>query len=105
MRNRAVRRTLVLSLLWLFIAAVVLRFRDVLLPFGVAVLLAFILEPLVELLSTMRVRGKTIPRVGAIIGIYLVMICLLSLFGTWTTQQVGRELAGLAKVRQTVVAD
>jgi predicted PurR-regulated permease PerM len=105
MRNRAVRRTLVLSFLWIFMAAVLVRFRDVLLPFGIAVLLAFILEPLVELLSTMRFRGRTVPRVGAIIGIYAVLVCMLSIFGTWTTQQVGRELAGLAKVRQTVVAD
>jgi putative heme transporter len=105
MRNRAVRRTLVLTVLWMFIAAVLLRFRDVLLPFGVAVLLAFILEPLVDLLSTMRIRGRTLPRVASIIGIYAVLICVFSLFGTWTTQQVGRELSGLAKVRETIVAD
>ncbi len=105
MRNRAVRRTLVLTCLWLFIGGVLFRFKEALLPFGVAVLLAFILEPLVDLLSTLRVRGRTVPRVFAIIGIYLVLLCLFSLFGTWTTQQVGRELAGLAKVRQTVVAD
>jgi putative heme transporter len=105
MRNRAVRRTLVLTFLWIVIGLILFRFRDALLPFGVAVLLAFIFEPLVDLLSTMRIRGRTLPRVAAIVGIYAVLICLFSLFGTWTTQQVGRELSGLSKMRQTVVAD
>lgn len=105
MRNRAVRRTLVLTVLWLFIMGILFRFRSVLLPFGLAVLLAFIIEPLVEVVATRRIRGRPIPRIGAIIGIYAVLIALLSLFGTWSAQQVGRELAGLADVRKTIVED
>lgn len=105
MRNRAVRRTLVLTLLWLFIMGVLFRFRSVLLPFGLAVLLAFILEPLVELVAKLKIRGRTIPRIGAIIGIYALLIGFLSVFGTWSAQQVGRELVGLADVRKTIVAD
>lgn len=105
MRNKRVRRTLVLSLLWLFVAVVLVRFRFVLLPFGVAVLIAFIIEPLVAAVSKRNIAGKPIPRIVSIISIYLVGIGLGAVFSTWTLAQIGDELAGLTKMSKSVVTD
>jgi predicted PurR-regulated permease PerM len=107
MRNRAVRRTLVLSFLWLFIAVVLVGFHVVLLPFGLAILLAFIIEPIVDFLSSREVgRAKRrVPRVLSVVGIYAVLVTFLAFFGTWTVEQVARELAGISEVSKTLVDD
>jgi predicted PurR-regulated permease PerM len=93
LRNPSVRRTLILGGLWAFVGLVLVWFRAVLLPFGLAVLLAFILEPVVENATTRTVRGRPVPRVAAILSIYAVVAVFLYLFGSWTLPQIGREMA------------
>lgn len=105
MRNPRVRRTLTLSLLWLFLAAVLLRFHFALLPFGLALLIAFILEPLVHALSSREIRGRRVPRIACILAIYVVVGGGLTLFGTWAVAQIGRELAGLGSVTKAMVGE
>ena len=105
LRNPAIRRSLTLTVLWIFVGVVLVRFRQVLLPFALALLLAFILEPLVDNLSQRKVRGRPIPRAAAIISIYLLMGLMLALFGTWAASQVGTELAGVGKVMKSLVVE
>lgn len=105
MRNRRVRRTITLTFLWLFLAFVLFRFRDVLLPFGLAFLLAFILDPVVDFLSTKRIARRRFPRAAWIIAIYIIVGGFLAFFGSWAVAQIGRELAGLTQVSKTIVGD
>lgn len=105
LRNPDVRRSLTLTLLWVFVGAVLFRFRQALLPFALALLLAFILEPLVDWLSAQRIKDRKIPRIVSIIGIYLVFIGLFSTFGTWAVTQIGRELAGVGKVTRSMLVE
>ncbi len=92
-------------MLWIFIAVVLVRFRQVLLPFGLAVLLAFILDPLVNLICARKLAGRRINRATAIIGIYLVFGSLFAVFGTWAVSQVGSELAGIGNVTRSMITD
>lgn len=105
LRNPGVRRSLTLTALWIVIGVVLVRFRQVLLPFGLAVLLAFILDPLVNLISKRKVAGRQINRATAIIGIYVVCGGLLTVFGTWAATQVGSELAGIGGVTRVMITD
>lgn len=104
-RNPRVRRALILTLLWVFMGVVLVRFRAVLLPFALALLLAFIVDPLVELLSRQQVRGKNIPRGVAIIGLYLVFGTVLWIFGSWAVSQVAKETAGLGRVTKSLLVE
>ncbi len=105
LRTPRIRSTLTLSALWLFIGAILVRFRAVLLPFGLAMLLAFIIEPVVDGIARRHVLGKRIPRVAALMGIYLLGFLLALSLGSWSVQQVGRELRGLGSVSTTLVED
>lgn len=104
MRNPRVRRTVILLFLWGFIALTLAHFRFVLLPFGLAVLLAFILAPAIDFIGRRRVRGRPIPRVVAVLGLYAVGLLVLSVFLAWAGAQVGRELAGVGGVTKTLIA-
>lgn len=105
LRNSGVRRSLILTLLWIFIGVVLVKFRQVLLPFSLALLLAFILEPLVDMISHRKVAGRNVPRGAAIIAIYLAFGLTFALFGTWAASQIGRELAGMGKATKALVVE
>jgi predicted PurR-regulated permease PerM len=64
----------------LFCILVVYIFRDVVLPFLFAILVAYILAPLVDRISRVRIGRRTVPRAVAVIILYLNIIAALSLF-------------------------
>jgi len=104
LRNPSVRRTLILSALWLFAFAVLFSFRAVLLPFGIAVLIAFIIEPVVERTSRLRLRGRRVPRVAAVLSIYAASFVALYVFLSFTIPQIGHEFAKFpTQLRQVIV--
>jgi predicted PurR-regulated permease PerM len=102
-RNARVRRTLILSTLWIFIAVVLIFFRLVLLPFGLAVLLAFIIEPIVTFISSRKLFGKAISRVAAVLSIYVVLGLFAWAFGSWAVGQLSREVAKLGALSTRIV--
>ena len=104
-RSPRVRQSLTLIGLWAFLVAVLAHFRTALLPFGLALLLAFIVEPAVDWLAHQHFRGRRVPRPAAIIGIYIVSLSLLGVLGSWAASQVGRELAGLGRVSTAFVSE
>lgn len=56
-----------------FVAVLVLS-RAVLLPFVLGVLLAYVLDPVVEASMRVRVAGRAMPRWGAVLAIYVTLI-------------------------------
>ncbi|MCB9655001.1 MAG: AI-2E family transporter [Deltaproteobacteria bacterium] len=105
LRNPRVRRTIILTLLWLFIGTVLALFMEVLLPFGLAVLLAFIMEPAVSWATQRRIRGRPVPRIAAILAIYLVIGTSTAIMGSWGVAQVGRELVGVGALSRTFLKE
>jgi len=64
----------------LFCVFVVYTFREVALPFLFAILVAYILAPLVDRFERVKVRGKPFPRGLAVIILYINIIAILSIF-------------------------
>ena len=61
------RRLIILGALWLFILGVLFGFREVVLPFAAAALIAFLIAPAVNRLHQFAIRGRHLPRWGAIL--------------------------------------
>lgn len=91
------KRFYILAGLWVAIAAVLVLFHEVLLPFASAALIAYLVHPLVTRISRLRVRGWQVPRWVAILCIYAVFFLLLYLFFVAMVPQLYRELARISR--------
>lgn len=87
------RRLLTLGALWLFIVAVLVFFRGVVLPFAGAALIAYLVAPAVDRITRLRVRGHAVPRWVAILFIYFAFFVGVYLFVVGFFPQIYRELA------------
>lgn len=68
-------------LIWGSVAlGVTLLFRAVLLPFFLAVVLAYVFEPIVAWLERRRVGARTLPRWAAVVGLYVLLLVGLGVF-------------------------
>ncbi len=56
------------------VAAVIVASRAVLLPFVLGVLLAYVLHPVVGALTRVSVRGRSVPRWVAVLGLYVTLV-------------------------------
>ena len=65
-----------------FVVAILYAFRDVILPFVLALLVAYILAPGVRQLERVRPGGYKVPRFVWIIMVYVVLLGLIGLFFT-----------------------
>jgi len=79
----------------LFCVLIVYLFRAVALPFLFAILVAYILAPVVNRFSQIRVRGRPFPRWLAVIVLYLNIIAVLSLFIGYFIPKLSGDLARL----------
>ncbi|HVZ87600.1 MAG TPA: AI-2E family transporter [Polyangia bacterium] len=79
----------------LFCVLVVFIFREVVLPFLFAILVAYILAPLVDRFSRLRVGGKPFPRAAAVIILYVNIIAALSLFIGYFVPKLSGDFARL----------
>src|SRR5258706_159542 len=79
----------------LFCIFVVYLFRDVALPFLFAILVAYILAPLVDRLGRLKVGGRAFPRALAVILLYINIIAALSLFIGYFIPKLSGDFARL----------
>ncbi len=79
----------------LFCLLIVFLFREVVLPFLFAILVAYILAPVVERFSRLRVGGKPFPRAAAVIILYVNIIAALSLFIGYFVPKLSGDFARL----------
>jgi len=79
----------------LFCVLIVFLFREVVLPFLFAILVAYILAPIVDRMSTLRVGGKPFPRAAAVIILYVNIIAVLSLFIGYFVPKLSGDFARL----------
>jgi predicted PurR-regulated permease PerM len=97
---RTWRRTVFLSLSALAAVFVIVAAREVMLPFILALVIAYVLTPLVA-----WVEAKRAPRGLAIILVYVVVLGSLYGFIRLTAPRVGQELAGLRGEIPNMVAE
>lgn len=86
------RHTIFLSATGALVVAVLVLAHSVLLPFVLALVIAYVLEPLVA-----WVEAKRVPRAAAIILVYVVVLGTLGVFVRFTAPRVGQELASLRR--------
>jgi putative heme transporter len=91
------QRLLILAGLWLFVALVLVTFRSVLLPFIIAALIAYLVQPLVRRITRVQVRGRFVPRWVAILLIYALFFLGVYVFFVALLPQLYRELARISR--------
>ena len=79
----------------LFCVLIVFIFREVVLPFLFAILVAYILAPIVDRKSRLRVGRKPFPRAAAVIVLYVNIIAVLSLFIGYFVPKLSGDFARL----------
>ncbi len=79
----------------LFCVLIVYLFREVALPFIFAILVAYILAPVVERFGRLRVGGKPFPRAAAVIILYVNIIAILSVFIGYFVPKLSGDFARL----------
>jgi len=79
----------------LFCVLVVYLFRAVALPFLFAILVAYILAPLVNRFSRIRIRGRPFPRGLAVIVLYVNILAVLGLFIGYFIPKLSGDFARL----------
>src|SRR6516164_3968709 len=93
------RRPVFFALSGLVAAIVIVAARDVMLPFILALVIAYVLTPLVAWVERFRVR-----RGGAILIVYIVVLGSLGIFVRAAAPRVGQELSGLRREIPAMVA-
>ena len=97
-RSRTVAWLRRFAKLWgfaLFCIFVVYTFREVALPFLFAILVAYILAPVVDRFERVKIRGKPFPRGLAVIILYINIIALLSVFIGYFIPRLSGDFARL----------
>jgi predicted PurR-regulated permease PerM len=80
-----------------FFLVILIVFREVLVPFIVAVVLAYVLNPAVEWIHRRPIRKRYIPRWTAVLLIYLMLFGALGIFVTTMLPRLGVETAALVR--------
>jgi predicted PurR-regulated permease PerM len=78
-------------LLWASALVVILLAREVLLPFVMAALAAYVIDPVIARLARLQLRTVTCPRWAAVVAVYLTLGLVIWLVGVSILPQVYRE--------------
>jgi predicted PurR-regulated permease PerM len=91
------RRYLAPSLLLAALVLILIAFRRVLVPFLIAIIIVYLIEPLVKRLNRIRLAKRIgMPRWAAVVSVYLVFFGVVSVLGLLVVPPLAREVARLA---------
>ena len=90
-------RQLVLLILWIAALSVLIVFRSVVLPFAGAALIAYLVAPLVDRISKLKIGTRPIPRWVAILTIYAGFFLAVYLAFIALVPQLYREVARISR--------
>lgn len=88
----------------LFCIFIVYTFREVALPFMFAILVAYILAPVVDRFERVKIRGKPFPRGLAVIILYINIIAVLSIFIGYFIPRLSGDFARMFREAPQLVA-
>jgi predicted PurR-regulated permease PerM len=90
----------VTAVVWLMVLAVAVIAWPVLLPFVLALLAAYVIDPLIARIARVRLRNRTVPRAAAVLLVYLVLGFLAYLGAVSIIPAIYREaMRGLVELR------
>lgn len=100
------RRRRVFFAVWgVLILGTLLLFRGVLLPFFLAAVVAYVLTPVVSMLERIELRGRRLPRWGAVISVYALLLGMLSALVLVGAPRLAAEMQKLARDVPSAVAE
>ncbi len=106
---RAVAKVVLVALFYaalaLLLAIVILHTRTTLQWVAAAIFLALALDPAVGVLQRIRIAGRSLPRVIAILAVYLVFLAGLVFLILHVFPPIAKDIEGLAKTLPTYVSD
>ena len=88
----------------LVLLATVIVFRAVLMPFALAIVIAYVLAPVAAQLQKIRIAKWQLPRWVAVLGMYLVLLASLGIFTALGAPRLVREIEGLTREMPQLVA-
>ena len=97
------RGNAMLGMLWLTIVLILVTVREVLLPFLLAIFLAYLLQPLVRRVRQVKIKGRTLPPALATVSLYLIFVIVMTVLVRLTFPQVAQELVKLGKLSTTTI--
>lgn len=97
MRRQWFKRLAILVGTGTFLTIILIIFHEVLVPFVVAVVLAYVLHPVVQWLHTRRIGSRYMPRWAAVLILYAVLFGVLSVFATTLLPRLGAETTALVR--------
>jgi len=101
LRDPKVRLWTLTGILWALALILLVLARDVLLPFVLAALAAYVIDPVIVRLSRLQLRGVVAPRWAAVVAVYLALGLAIWLVGVSILPQVYREaLRALGQARE-----
>jgi predicted PurR-regulated permease PerM len=98
------RRRWFLSISGVIIVIAVVAFRDVLLPFLLGLVVAYVLSPLVSLGQQIRIGDRPAPRWGVVLVMYVTLVGLLILLISSSAPRLASELGRLSKEAPGAIA-
>jgi predicted PurR-regulated permease PerM len=106
---RAVGKVVLVALFYaalaLLLVIVILHTRTTLRWVATAIFLALALDPAVGLLQRIRIGGRSLPRVAAILAVYLAFLAGLVFLILHVFPPIAKDIEGLAKKLPTYVSD
>lgn len=99
------QRLLFLGICSALVVAILFLFRGVLLPFLLALIVAYVLEPVCSRLERVSFRGKRMPRWAAVIVVYMALIASLSALITLSVPRMVVEIQRLAHEIPAAIAE
>ncbi|MFL5273178.1 MAG: AI-2E family transporter, partial [Anaeromyxobacteraceae bacterium] len=98
-----VRLYAVFATMWLIALTIFFVAARVLLPFELALLVAYVINPVISGIARRRIGGRLVPRWAAVLLVYAVLATFLWIFGITLVPQVYREVVrGLAELRDVL---
>lgn len=88
------------GVVWALVVGILLFAWEVLLPFVLAALAAYVIDPLIERLAQRKVAGRPVPRFAAVVLVYLVLSAGVYVLAVSVVPQIYREaVRGLVELR------
>jgi predicted PurR-regulated permease PerM len=91
------RRNFMITILWMAMIGTLYAVREVLLPFLIALALAYVIDPGIRRINQRKFKGKPIPRWAGVLIIYVVIFAIGWILTVFFVPQLYRELSGLAR--------
>jgi predicted PurR-regulated permease PerM len=89
------------AIVWALVLAILVAASDVLLPFILAALAAYVIDPMIARLARRKVAGWRIPRAAAVVSVYAVLALGVYVLAVSIVPQIYREaVRGLVELRE-----